>query len=150
MQHHLIRGWSWHFPRLWRPLTHLIVNWSKHGIHQFRDRLTQVLQRQKRCRKTGFSLQICFIANVSDMHLPVNTVFGEPHLNSLQAEAVPLDLPRYFLLVMWTEIAVLNLPCPSFQTAKGLHKMCFPDIEARKYYEAEETKSHRDKHQKFA
>ena len=74
--------------------------------------------------KMGFSLQICFMASMPDMHLPVirYTAYGEPCLNFLQAKAITLNLPSYFLLLMRAETTVMSLPCPFFKTAE--HGRC--------------------------
>lgn len=75
--------------------------------------------------ENDFLRQICFIANVPDMHLPVNTVHWERHLKFPSKEI--LICLRYSLLVVWEAMASWIFPAiPSkLQSKEDVKKKVF-------------------------
>lgn len=113
---HLIFGWSLCFPRLWRLLTYLRLWAGLSMVFMISEISLYSCYEGIKVAENGFVLQISFTAIVLDKHLLVNTVHWKHHLNSLR-EKILICLV-IFLLVVWEERAVMNLPCPSFKIAK--------------------------------
>lgn len=136
---HLIVAWSWHFPRLWRSLTYLSVIAGLNRVFLGLEIRLHSCCEGIKVAENDFLLQICFIANVPDMHLPIHTVYWELHLKFPSREI--LICLGYSLLVEWEAMASwIFAALPSNCKARKMWKNKFSELWCKKVLRSRRNK----------